>query len=235
MRHFNDEDLAGAEFRECDLSGTRMVGVVMADATIDGLVSNLVVNGVEVTAYVEAELDRRHPVRVLLRSDEPGDLLRAWGQLRDDWAGTIERARALPPGSEHRNVDGEWSMVQTLRHLVFVHDSWFRRCVLGVTEPFTAFGLGPEAVPDLDTAADPVLNDVLMVRERQALEIEAWLVQITPEQLAQTAPVPDDDRWPTYARGRSVRQCIGTVLNEVWAHHRYTNRDLDTLSDLQGP
>ena len=71
MRRFDDEDLTGAEFRECDLSRARLVGVVMQDAEIDGLVTNLVVNGVEVMPYVEAELDRRHPVRLLIRSDSP--------------------------------------------------------------------------------------------------------------------------------------------------------------------
>ena len=55
MRRFDDEDLTGAEFRECDLSRARLVGVVMQDAEIDGLVTNLVVNGVEVMPYVEAE------------------------------------------------------------------------------------------------------------------------------------------------------------------------------------
>ncbi len=39
-------------------------------------------------------------------------------------------------------------MVETLRHLVFVHDSWFRRCVLGLTEPFTPMGLASPLVPD---------------------------------------------------------------------------------------
>ena len=125
-----------------------MVGVVMQDAEIDGLVTNLVVNGVEVMPYVEAELDRRHPVRLLIRSDEPDDLREAWRQLRETWASTTERVRSMPEGSEHRGVDGEWSMVETLRHLVFVHDSWFRRCVLGLTEPFTAMGLGPPSVVD---------------------------------------------------------------------------------------
>ena len=138
MRRFHDEDLTGAEFRECDLSRARMVGVVMQDAEIDGLVTNLVVNGVEVMSYVEAELDRRHPVRLLIRSDQPDDLREAWRQLRDDWATTTERVRSMPENSEHHGVNGEWSMVETLRHLVFVHDSWFRRCVLGLTEPVTA-------------------------------------------------------------------------------------------------
>jgi len=235
MRRFDDEDLTGAEFRECDLSGARLVGVVMQNVEIDGLVTDLKVNGVEVMPYVEAELDRRHPVRLLIRSHEPGDLRKAWRQLGDDWATTIERVRSMPEGSEHQGVDGEWSMVETLRHLVFVHDSWFRRCVLGLTEPFTALGLAPPFVPDpeelgLDQSARPGLDEVLIVRDRQASEMEAWLAEVTPEELAKPAPVPDDDRWPPYAEGRRVQQCLVTVLDEEWAHHGFCVRDLDTLS-----
>ncbi len=190
MRRFDDEDLTGAEFRECDLSRARLVGVVMQDAEIDGLVTNLVVNGVQVMPYVEAELDRRHPVRLLIRSDEPSDLREAWRQMRADWATTTERVRSMPEGSEHRGVDGEWSMVETLRHLVFVHDSWFRRCVLGLTEPFTPMGLASPFVPDqeeqgLDPSSQPSLDEVLGVRDRQASELAAWLDVVTSEQLAQ--------------------------------------------------
>lgn len=141
----------------------------------------------------------------------------------------------MPENSEHRGVDDEWSMVETLRHLVFVHDSWFRRCVLGLTELFTAMGLGPDLVGDqedsgLDPSARPSLDEVLAVRTRQAAELETWLAEVTPDQLARTAPVPDDDRWPPYAKGRTVRQCLGTVLNEEWAHHGFCVRDLDKLS-----
>src|SRR3954453_10297893 len=235
MRRFDDEDLTGAGFRECDLSGARLVGVVMQDAEIDGLVTNLVVNGVEVMPYVEAELDRRHPVRLLIRSDEPADLREGWRQLRDDWAMTTERVRSMPENTEHHGVDGEWSMVETLRHLVFVHDSWFRRCMLGLTEPFTAMGLGPPFVMDqeqsgLDPSAHPSLDEVLTVRERQGSEMAAWLAEVTVEQLVRTAPVPDDDRWPPYAKGRRVQQCLVTVLNEEREHHGFCVRDLDKLS-----
>lgn len=93
MTRYVDEDLQGAEFRECDLSGTRLIGVVMQDAVIDGLVTNLVVNGVEVTEYVEAELDRRHPVRVLIRSDDPADLREA-------------SRRSTPPGPPRSSESG---------------------------------------------------------------------------------------------------------------------------------
>src|ERR671920_684874 len=110
MRRFDGEDLTDAEFRECDLSRARMVGVVMQGVEIDGLVTDLVVNGVEVMSYVEAELDRRHPVRLLLRSDHPKDLRAAWRQLREDWAATTDRVRSMPENSEHQGVAGEWSM-----------------------------------------------------------------------------------------------------------------------------
>jgi hypothetical protein len=233
VRRFDDEDLSGAEFRECDLSRARLVGVVMQDAEIDGLVTNLVVNGVEVMLFVEAELDRRHPVRLLIRSEEPADLREARRQLFKDWAATTERVRSMPEGSENRSVDGEWSMVDTLRHLIFVHDSWFRRCVLGLTEPFTAIGLGPAFLAGqqgLARSVEPTLDEVLSVRDQQATELEAWLADVTREQLAQTAPVPDDERWPPYASGRTVRQCLGVVLDEEWAHHGFCVRDLDKLS-----
>ncbi len=235
VRRFEDEDLSGAEFRECDLSRVKLVGVLMQDTEIDGLVTNLVVNGVEVMCYVESELDRCHPVRLLMRSDTPTDLVEAWRQLSVAWADTVERVRALPHQSEHRRVDDEWSMVETLQHLVFVHDSWFRRCVLGLTEPFTAIGLGPPSVRVIesllpDGLGELTLDQVLEVRRRQNSEVESWLARTTPEELSLPAPVPDDERWPPYARGRTVRQCLGTVLNEEWEHHRFCTRDLDKLA-----
>jgi hypothetical protein len=233
MERFVDQDLTGAEFRECLMSNTRFVGVVLQDADIDGLVTNLVVNGVEVTAYVEAELDRRHPVRLLLRSDQPTDLHEAHRRLVADWAATVERLRATP-GLEHQSANDEWSAVQTLRHLVFVHDSWFRRCCLGSTASFTPIGIGPSEEPyreahGLDLSLEPSLGEVVAVREQQSAELEAWLGQVTAEQLDAEAPVPDDDVWPPYARGRSVRQCVGTVLNESFEHHGFCARDLAIL------
>jgi len=234
MARFEDQDLTDAEFRECDLTRSRLIGVVMQDAVIDGLVSNLVVNGVEVTSYVEAELDRRHPVRRLIRSADPADLRQASRQLRAGWAATLERLGGLPKGSEHQRVGGEWSAVETLRHLVFVHDSWFRRCCLGSTRLFTAVGLASGFVPDqeeqgLDRAAAPSLAEVLAVRDVQRAELERWLSAVTADELSAPAPVPAGRGWPPYARGKSVLECVHVVLDEEWAHHGFCMRDLDLL------
>src|SRR5689334_21640246 len=233
MATFKDQDLTGAEFRECDLTRARLIGVVMQDAVIDGLVTNLVVNGVEVTEYVEAELDRRHPVRALIRSEDPADLREAARRLHAGWAATIERIRRRP-GIERRSVNDEWSAVQTMRHLVFVHDSWFRRCCLGATELFTPMGIGTSVEPyrgahGLDLSLDPALDEIVRVRDAQAAELESWLEEVTAAQLAARAPVPHDDVWPPFARGRSVRQCLGTLLYETFEHHGFCVRDLDLM------
>jgi hypothetical protein len=234
MARFEDQDLTEAEFRECDLTRARLIGVVMRDAVIDGLVNNLVVNGVEVTSYVEAELDRRHPVRLLMRSADPADLREAHRQLRADWATTLERLRKMPESSTHQRVGGEWSAVETLRHLAFVHDSWFRRCCLGSTRRFTGVGLAPDFVPDqeeqgLDRAATPGLDQVLAVRDEQVAELQRWLATVTPDELSAAAPVPAGPGWPPYARGRSVLECLHVLLGEEWAHHGFCVRDLDLL------
>ena len=234
MAKFEDQNLSDAEFRECDLTRARLIGVNLQDAVIDGLITNLVINGVEVAAYVEAELDRRHPVRLLIRSADPADLRQAFQQLRADWTATIARLQPMPEGCEHERVGGEWSAVQTLRHLVFVHDSWFRRCCLGSTALFTAIGLAPDYVRDeeeqgVDRAASPSLDEVLAVRAAQGAELERWLSAVTADELSAPAPVPAGPGWPPYARGKSVLECAHVVLNEEWAHHGYCVRDLDLL------
>lgn len=234
MATFADQDLTDAEFRECDLTRARLIGVVMQDVVIDGLVGNLVVNGVEVTSYVEAELDRRHPVRLHLRSADPADLLNGFVQLRTEWAATLGRLQQMRKGAEQQRVGGEWSTIETLRHLVFVHDSWFRRCCLGSTEPFTAIGLACDFVPDqeeqgLDPVASPTLDEVLAARERQGAELKRWLSTVSADQLSARAPVPENGGWPPYAQGKSVLECVQVVLNEEWAHHGFCVRDLRLL------
>jgi hypothetical protein len=85
-------------------------------------------------------------------------------------------------------------------------------------------GVPDQEKPGLDGSARPSLDEVLTVRDRQASET----ADVTPGQLAKPAPVPDD-RSPSYAKGRRVRQCLGTVLNEEREHHGLCVRDLDKL------
>ena len=237
MVRFVDDDLSGSEFREVVLNRSRFVGVVMQDAEIDGLVTNLVVNGVEVTGYVQAELDRLHPVRVLIRSDEPDDLREAWATLCAAWATTLDRLAALPSERAHASVDGEWSAVQTLRHLLFVHDSWFARAVLGRRQAFHPWGLASDFVPH---------QDAMGLDPGAAPRWPTWSARAA----SATTPSPRSSRarpprsWPGRPRPRTTRawpphtgtvaRCLRVVLDEEWAHHGFCVRDLDRLDAADG-
>ncbi len=64
---FEEVDLRGARLREVDLRDVRIDGAWLGNTRISGEVESLLVNGVEVAAYVEAELNRRYPDRPLMR------------------------------------------------------------------------------------------------------------------------------------------------------------------------
>ncbi|MEU9887664.1 hypothetical protein [Sphaerisporangium sp. NPDC051011] len=66
-------DLAGLEIRDCEVSGLKIVDCYGGDVYLGGDFERLVVNDVDVTVYVEAELDRQHPTRVLAREHSHPD------------------------------------------------------------------------------------------------------------------------------------------------------------------
>ncbi len=235
---FVDRDMSGAEFREVLLSGARMRGVVLDGADIDGSIDGLRVNGVEVAPLVEAELDRRHPERAALRPTTVEGARQAWAVVGAFWAPTVERARALPDADRHRSVDDEWSFVQTLRHLVFVTDSWFAHAVLGEARPYHPAGLGPDpataAELGIDPSAAPSFEEVVALRAERSGRVRAFLAAADQDDLdrvREPAPVPG---YPPPAR-RTALGCLRVVLSEEWEHHRFAVRDLDALTGADRP
>jgi hypothetical protein len=169
---FMAADLTDAKFRDCDLRRVRIVDSWLVDVNVSGIVENFVVNDVDVSAFVEAELDRRHPERSKLRQMEnPDDYRAMWDAIGRLWSETVSRAERLPEPSCHERVDGEWSFVETLRHLVFATDSWASRTILDEAMPHHRLGLAHSSYPPADTAAlgidvdaRPSLTEVVEVR-----------------------------------------------------------------------
>ena len=231
---FIDTDLTGAQFREATLNDARFVGVVAHDMEVDGLISNLRVNGVEVMQFVEAELDRRHPERLLLRSTNVAGLRKAWEALADRWSATTDRIAALPVAEQNRRVDGEWSAVETLRHLVFVTDAWFRRSVLGIEKPYHSIGLAPGFVRGqqemgLDPEARPTLEEVRTIRATQAAEVVAYLSEVQDDELERPGVRTGEPGWPLDPSDETILGCLQILLDEEWAHHQFCTRDLAQL------
>lgn len=152
-----------------------------------------------------------------------------WDDLRYAWVGTHARIRALPDAELRRRVDDEWSALETLRHLVFVHDIWFATSVRG-TFGHHAIGLPPDFLAHLpheglDPAADPTLADVLNVRQQQLDAVERFLDVADDDLLASAAAGAPD--WSPGAR--TIRECLATLVTEEWLHHSYCERDLAAL------
>jgi hypothetical protein len=221
MTRFHEQDLTGAQFERVSLRDARMKGVDLTGARMRGV------------ELVEAELNRLMPERAKMRPGDSDGFREAWAILERLWKGTVARAMALPEAALHRNVDDEWSFIQTLRHLNFASAAWVDRMLRGTASPWHALDLpwddapGWDGIP-WDRDARPSLDEVLTVRrERQAM-VRHVLESLTDTQL--TADVTRiEPGWPRM-ENFPVTECLRIVLNEEWQHRLYAERDLDALS-----
>jgi len=229
-------DLEGARFTDCDMSKVKIVDSWLVDVDVSGYISNLAVNGIDVTEFVNAELDRRHPERVQLRQMQTADDFRAmWDTIDRLWSDTMERADRLPPPALSERVDGEWSFTETLRHLVYITDSWASRTILDEPMPYhrlglpqTAYAPADAAALGMDLSAQPSLTEVLAVRAGRMAQVRAIVDGLTDAELdrmCSRSPAPGYPEEP-----RSVAECLGVVMEEECEHHRFAVRDLAVLA-----
>ena len=230
---FHDIDLRDAHFSLVDLSGTVIRGAALVNVEISGEIENLRINGVDVAPLVEAELNRRYPERAKMRPANAAGFREAWNILEPLWQQTVARARRMDPELLHERVDGEWSFIETLRHLVFATDAWVKRAILGDPSPWDPLDLPHDEMPDepsvpRDREARPSLDEVLALRADRMATVRRVLEDLTDAQLAgMTEPVTE----PGYPEPESfpVRRCLRAILNEEWEHRLYAERDLDVL------
>ncbi len=231
---FEDVTLAGARFRNVDLTGAVIRGAFAVNVEISGLIDNVRINGVDVAPLINAELNRRYPDRPKMHPTDPAGYAEAWGILEGLWQQTVQRARGMAPELLHERVDGEWSFIETLRHLVFATDAWVRRAMLGDPSPWSPLDLPHDEMPDepavpRDLAARPSLDEVFVLRADRMATVRGVIAGLTAEKLAaRTEPVTE----PGYPEPESypVRRCLGAVLTEEWEHRLYAERDFDLLA-----
>jgi hypothetical protein len=243
----SSDDLSGARFVETNLQGARFVGADLSRVVMRGVQVEeadidapwlphggyLRVNGVDVIPYVEAELDRRFPGRADRRADDPAGLRAAWAVLQRTWAATLDRAAAMPAGTVDVSVDGEWSFAQTLRHLVLATDTWLRRGVLEVEQPYHPLGLRDAGTEGDDgsvfTSGTPSYADVLAARADRVGLVRDFLATVTADELDAPRRNPHSPEYP-----ETVRSCLHVILEEEWEHLRFAGRDLDAIEASPG-
>ena len=107
---------------------------------------------------VRGELDRRHPERLALRPIDVAGVLAGFDAVDAMWSPTIARARGLPSSILHERVDGEYSFLETLRHLLFATDAWLTRVALRVSDGYHEGGVPPDLPPDAPPDTGPDLG-----------------------------------------------------------------------------
>jgi hypothetical protein len=238
VTEISDQRVSDVDLRNVDVRGAtawkvRLRGLWLREVDIDGDIEGLTINGVDVGPLVEAELDRRYPERQLMRPADVAGFRAAYDVLEELWAGTVARARALPPEALHERVDDEWSFTETLRHLLFATDIWVSRAILGDPRPWHPLGLPFDEMPPdpevpRDRDARPSLDEVLAVRAERYRTVRGVLDDLTDERLAGlTTPVEGPGYPPPKAY--PVAKCLQTVLSEEWQHRLYAERDLQAL------
>jgi hypothetical protein len=176
--------------------------------------------------------------RSLLKT--PEGVGRAWSLVEEAWAATEVRARRLPEARLHESVNGEWSFVETERHLVFVTDAWVRRTILGLRSPYHRWGMPPDhriGQPDgevdvapwgIDVFATAPLDEVLALRAERRSEVRQVVDGLTPDALLRPCPHNPEPGFPPMT-AIPVSVCLDVLVSEEWAHHQFAVRDLDLL------
>ena len=229
------KDFSGARFTDCDLTGVTIVDAALVDVDVSGYLSNVVINGVDVTEYVEQELDRRHPERVQLREMRGADDFRAmWTTVERLWS-----SDQVPDELAHERVDEEWSYAETMRHLVFVTDCWVSRTILDQELPYHRLGLpqtayrpGDAAKLGIDVGARPSYAETLEARADRMRVVRGVLDGLADGDLGREClrtPAPGYPEGP-----RPVWECLAVLMEEEIEHHRYATRDLAVLRDRGG-
>jgi uncharacterized damage-inducible protein DinB len=172
----------------------------------------------------------------LLQPEDADGFRAAWAETQQRWATTIEHAQTLDEELLHARVDGEWSFVQTLRHLLFVTDSWVSRGVLGERDPWHHLDLPPtgmtrvRGLADADVRAEPA--EVLALRRERTRTVDRVLKALSDDELDEErrcigAGHPKAGLWP-------VRRCLTAQVDEEWRHRDYAERDLGRLTARSG-
>lgn len=234
-------DLRGAWFTDCDLTGLRIRDGWVVDVSISGFVDGLTVNGVDVTEFVNAELDRRHPERVQFRQGQDADDVRAiWGTIERLWSEATERAGMLPAAARAERVDEEWSFEETLRHLIFITDAWLSRTVLDEPMPYHPIGIPQSWYPEsaaaeigIDRASRPAYDEILAVRASRMAAVRRIVDSATDAELGRSCRRSPAPGYPE--EDRSVIECLGVVMDEEIEHYRFAVRDLTKLESRAGP
>lgn len=214
---FENVGLAGARFHNTDMSNITISDTTMRGATIEADIAGVTINGFRIDELIEAELERRHPERKLLKPMDPEGYEKAIELIAEMRDKTIAAAEALGNLTARRPDDGQWSVLENLRHLVFAEDMWVRRNAFG--EDHSAYhplGQPPSFAEEplknrgVEFRSDAELKEVITVLNERFEDVRKRFQSLTQEVLDS----PANSRFEG-----TVAQALRVYLEHEWQHH----------------
>jgi hypothetical protein len=138
---------------------------------------------------------------------------------------TLQRAASFSGEEQAHGVNGEWSTIESFRHLVLVVDLWLSKTILGDADPFDPMALPPTFMPpklpgtSIDPDADPTFDEASEVLRGRLAAVRSYVETLTDEELGRAVP----------AHASTVGGALSVLFGELQAHDRFVNRDLDAI------
>jgi hypothetical protein len=226
-------DFSNRKVRNVDFTNARIVGASMVNASFEGEIFGLKINGIEVQPLISQELERRYPERKQLFTTTPEGMLAAYDIVFGQLDATFERARGLTEAQRNQRVDDEWSVVETIRHIVFAVDAWILRAVLGRPEPYDPIGLPftemrPTPGVTCDPNARPTFDEAVAVWKGREQIVRDVVTGLTADELERPIVVTGDG-YPEAGLETQVIGPLWTIIEEIWWHNRFMNRDMEVI------
>src|SRR5690606_6463324 len=122
--------------------------------------------------------------RELQKAQTPDGLREGWVAVQSAWQATVA---STPPDLVDAHVEDEWSLAQTLRHLILATDAWLRGAIMQIEQPFHKIGqifTGADEMGfdmSIFRADPPDYEEILTVRAERQRMVTNFLATVTPE------------------------------------------------------
>ena len=217
-------DLRGARFRDVNLGEARISHAWLTDVEIDAFIDRVVVNGVDVTAFVN-DHDPWFPLRTVLRVSDPDSMRTGWSLLRSAWEAMVVRARRRPDDDCTRRSTGSG---RSCRRCATSCSRW----TSGSRRRSPADRSRRADCPTPARSSSPGRAWTSTRHRRSTTSSPSGPVRTTrfDDHLAAITAADLDRSVDVLENGpHRVRDCIATVFEEEFWHLRYADRDLAVL------
>ena len=230
-----DSNLAHITLRNVNMARAVIKEAYLVGARIEGDLTGATINGLDFTTMYENELLRLYPERKRLYAGTPDEFRDALSYILAERDTVITRAAALTEHArQERTTDGDWSVVENLRHLLFAESAWALRTAFNEPEPYHPLGMPPDFAQDVSKDlgirfhAPASFDEAVTALEEQGKRVRARFDALTPDELRQWCK----DRGPGYPgeyEGK-VSGALYSYLFHEWEHHRILEAVMDEVS-----